>query len=177
MSRLSMARNRTDAKLRYAGVHLMELQNTERRGGDFDVAHQDSFLFHLLGVRDGLLQEINLFHSCGIPIEKVKRWRIERALKDSQSTSPAFDALIALEDDPSSWLHCAAEMRDYAMHRRDVNRTYYKGGANDGAVHLHDTRIGQEIKVDYVDLFGEWLDNMKKLVEDLRSKMPGAENG
>lgn len=177
MTRYNMARERTSAKLRYAGVHLTELKQIQRRGDDFDMAHQESFLFHLFGVRDSLLQEINIIHSCQVPIEKVNRWRIEKALTDSESSCPAFDALRMLEDDPSSWLSCAAEMRHHSAHRKNVSRTYYKGGANDGAVHLHDTRIGREIRVDFVELFTEWLEKMQQLVEDLRAKMPGAENG
>jgi len=171
-----MARNRTEAKLRYAGVHLTELVGTRRAGSDFDVAHQESFLFHLFGVRDSLLQEINIAHSCEIPIEKVSRPRIEKALNACESSSPALDEIRVLEDDPDSWLSCAAEMRHHSAHRTDVSRTYYKGGANNGAVHLHDVRIGQEINVDFVDLFGQWLDNMGQLVERVRSKMPGAED-
>jgi len=171
-----MARNRTDSKLRYAAVHLAELAETERRGADFDVAHQESFLFHLLGAQDGLLQEINVVHLNG-QIEKVTYMGIEKAVADCESACPAFVTLKALRDDKDSWLSRAIRMRNWSTHRRSVPRTYYKGGADDGAVHLHDTRNGQEIKVDYVDLFEEWLDNMKKLVEDLRVKMMGANNG
>ena len=42
---------RTGAKLRYAGVHLDELEAMpSRRGDNFERAHQESFLYHLLGV-------------------------------------------------------------------------------------------------------------------------------
>jgi hypothetical protein len=150
MSDLNAARERTDAKLRYADVHITELKLIRRDGSDFDAAHQESFLFHLFGVRDALLQEINIFHSCGLAIEKVTRRQLENVFTNTGLTSPALDALIELEDDPNSWLSGAAEMRHQSTHRRSVPRTYYKGGADDGAVHLHDTRIGQEIKVDYV---------------------------
>lgn len=172
-----MARNRTDVKLRFAGVHLSELKATRRDDYIFDMAHHESFLFHLLGVQDGLLHEINLFHSCGIPIERVNRWRIKKALDDSGSNSPALDALIMLEDDSSRWLNRAAEMRKWSTHRRDVPRAYVRRAAGDVSAYLHDTLLGREIEVDSVDLFAQWLSNMKQLVEELRSKMPGAENG
>lgn len=171
-----MARNRTDAKLRYAAVHLAELAQTERRGGDFDVAHQESFLFHLLGVQDGLLQEINVVYLNG-QIERVMYQGIKEALAARESACPAFATLKELRDDKDSWLSRAVEMRNWSTHRRDVCRTYYKGGEDDGAVHLHDMRKGQEIKTDFVELFGKWLEKIQALVKELRDKMPGAENG
>ena len=164
-------------KLLFAGVHLTELEATQRDDYVFDMAHHESFLFHLVGVKDGLLQEINLFHSCGIPIEKMNRQRIEKALKASQSTSPAFDALTSLEDDPCSWLYRAVEMRNWSTHRRDVPRTYVRGAEGDISVYLHDTRMGRETEEDSVELFSQWVEKMRTLVEDLRVMMPGAENG
>lgn len=49
---LQNLRARADAKLRYAEIHLDELKAIDRLGGsEFDRAHQESFLFHLLGPR------------------------------------------------------------------------------------------------------------------------------
>ena len=45
--------DRTAAKLRYAKVHLDELAALKSLcGDDFDRAHQESYLFHLLGAHD-----------------------------------------------------------------------------------------------------------------------------
>jgi len=176
MSDLNAARERTDAKLRYARVHLTELKMIPRRGSDFDTAHQESFLFHLFGVRDTLLQEINIFHSCGLPIEKVTRRQLENVFRNAGLTSPALDALIELEDDPNSWLSGAAEMRHQSTHRKNVPRLYHLVGDNDGKVFLTDTRKGERIEKDFVALFDEWLKEMQDLVEGLHAKMPGAEN-
>jgi len=168
MTKLNAAQERTDAKLRYAGVHLKELKLIPRGGSDFDKAHQESFLFHLFGVRDALLQEMNCFHSCGLPIDKVSRWRLEQALKDTGTSSPALDALAQLEDDPQSWLSCASEMRHHSTHRKNVGRVYYLGCED---VHLKDTRTNQEIQRDFVELFSDWLSEMEKLVKQLRGMM------
>jgi len=176
MTNLNVARERTDAKLRYARVHLTELKMTPRRGSDFDTAHQESFLFHLFGVRDALLQEINIFHSCGLPIEKVTRRQLENVFRNTESPSPALDALIKIEDDPNSWLSAAAEMRHQSTHRRNVPRLYHLGGDNDGKVFLTDTRKGERIEKDFVVLFDEWLKEMQNVVKDLHAKMPGGEN-
>jgi len=168
MTKLNAAIERTDAKLRYAGVHLKELQVIRRGGSDFDKAHQESFLFHLFGVRDALLQEMNFFHSCGLPIEKVSRWNLEQALKASGKSSPALDALVQLEDDPQSWLSCLSDMRHHSTHRKNVGRVYYLGRDE---TFLKDTRNNQEIPQDFVLLFHDWYSAMEKLMAHLRTLM------
>jgi hypothetical protein len=58
---------RTDAKLRYAKIHLDELAALPiRNGGDFDRAHQESFLFHLFGARDAFLAELNHYYAIAV---------------------------------------------------------------------------------------------------------------
>jgi hypothetical protein len=179
MTELDTGRERTDAKLRYAALHLDELKKGGRgRGGsDFDKAHQESYLFQLLGVRDALLQEISIYHSCGLSMGKVSRRSLKKALKDAGASSPALDALVALENDLDSWISCASEMRHRSTHRTHVPRTYHVGGKHDAEIFLTDTRKGQTIEQDYLAVFEIWFGEMKKLVQDLRSRMPGVENG
>jgi len=163
------AQDRTDAKLRYAAVHLDELRNTERRGGDFERAHQESFLFHLFGARDAFLQELNLFHECGLPLEEVTRGKLAKAVQDGRKHSEALEKLIELEKDQTSWLSCAKEMRDHSTHRHSVPRVYHVGGERYGEVFLTDTRSGVAVEHDYLALFEEWHGNMMTLIQDLRS--------
>lgn len=183
MSRLSMARNRTDAKLRFAGVHLSELNASRRDDCDFDMAHQESFLFHLFGIRDSLLQEISQFHSSGLAMDQVRKADLKARLAKLGITSPALKILDEQEEprDSMKWLAVAGRMRHYLTHCRDIPRTYYssKQKGNNVCVRLLDPQSGQEIKggADIVDQFDEWLRKMKQLVGDLRAKMPGAENG
>ena len=55
---------RSNAKLRYAAVHLDELKSIEQLGGDdYDRAHQESFLYHLMGAKDAFLIELNTYYS------------------------------------------------------------------------------------------------------------------
>ncbi len=59
---------RTNAKLRYARVHLDELKaQGPPNGGDFDHAHQKSFLFHLLGTADAFLAELCHYYRVVVP--------------------------------------------------------------------------------------------------------------
>ena len=64
--------SRTDAKLKYAQVHLDLLRELGGNGGaDFDRAIEESILFHLLGAKEAFLIEINAYYNCGVPAEAV----------------------------------------------------------------------------------------------------------
>jgi hypothetical protein len=165
---LDAARSRTDAKLRYAAVHLDELRRIERRGDEFDRAHQESFLFHLHGTRDAFLQELNVYYGCGLPLNEVTRGKLDKALQDTGKRSRALDHLVSLESDPNSWINCAKEMRDHSTHRHSVPRLYHVGGERDGEVFLTDTRSGKPVEEDYLKLFETWLVSMTELTEELR---------
>ena len=165
------AQSRTDAKLRYAEVHLGELHTAERRGDDFDRAHQESFLFHLLGVRDAFLQELNIHHGCGLEIKSVNRRRIEQVLINKGTRSAALEGLSTIENDQDSWLAHATEMRNHSTHRNSIPRVYHQGGENHGGVHLTDTRSGNVLEKDYVRIFEQWVEEMRDLIQRLRNEI------
>jgi len=88
---------RTDAKLRYAKVHLDELAALPAHGGDdFDRAHQESFLFHLYGTRDAFLIELNHYYGLGLPIESLTPGKLREALKLRGIQSPELSELFIL---------------------------------------------------------------------------------
>jgi hypothetical protein len=210
MSKLNAARERTDAKLRYSAIHLDELKRyrgTARAdGSDWERAHQESLLFHLFGVRDALLQEINLFHECALPLRDVGKRRLGKRLAEMGMESRAFRTLTRLEGMQSSWISIAGRMRHAFAHKKAVPLKFHVGGEEDGHVHLRDPRI-DELKqrldsmgadapetledalartewrairiaseTDCLALFAQWHEKAAKLVTHLRSKMPGAEN-
>lgn len=181
MTKLNAAIERTDAKLRYADVLLFEMAAKRlidpAQGTDWARAHQEGFLFHLLGVRDALLQELNLFHGCGLAIDQVRKADLAAKLEKQDSTSPALDLLNTLESDQTSWLSIASRMRHHSMHRRNVPRQFFVGGASHDLEFLMDPLAGDPIETDYMELFKQWRDEMRQLVQDMRAKMPGDENG
>ena len=127
--------DRTDAKLRYAAVHLDELSAMpSRRGDDFDRAHQESFLYHLLGVGDAFLAELNAYYEGGLPGTGVTPGKLREALGQKNRSSPEIGELFGLEKDPGSWLDQAKEMRDHSTHVAGVPRTFHVGGEDDGVV-------------------------------------------
>lgn len=181
MSKLNAARERTDAKLRYADVHLVELEKgrllDSEQGTDWEQAHQESFLFHLFGVKDALLQEINLFHVCDLPMRRVSIGSISQKLVKSGSESRALRTLMKLEGMKSTWISAARRFRNVLMHQKNIPTTYHWGGENHRKVFLEDLLTRKLIETDYRDLFKQWHGKATKLVKNLRDKMPGAENG
>jgi len=180
MSELHAARERTEAKAKYAAVHLAELRTfraVERaQGTNWERAHQESFLYHLLGVRDALLQEINLFHACGIQMDQVRKQDLSARLASQGKTAPGLDIVTALEDDPKSWLSMAGRLRHFSTHQKNVPQQYFVGGDRHDSIFLKDPLDGALIEKDYGELFSDWLRRMNELVVDVRAKMPGAEN-
>ena len=162
------ARSRTDSKLRYAGVHLEELQSVRRGGDDFDRAHQESFLFHLIGVRDAFLQELNIYHECNLALDRVHIESLTKALKGSGKRSQAIETLTRLEADSSSWFSRAKEMRDHSTHRHSVPRVYHIGGERHGQVFLTNTSNGAPVETDFILLFERWKNEMASLISEMR---------
>lgn len=170
MSAVKTAQDRTDAKIRYARIHLRELLAYAPKGSgdDFERSHQESFLYHLFGVRDAFLQELNLYYGCGLEIHEVNVLRLRGALKAKDLTSPELDEIARSEKDEASWLHDAKEMRDHSTHRHSVPRVLFAGGQENGQVHLKIPRSGRTLREDYGDLFEHWCNEMEGLLIRLR---------
>jgi len=181
MSRLNAAQERTNAKLKYAAIHLDDLRLRRAlcgpQVGNWERAHQESFLFHLLGVRDALLQEINLYHGCGLKMKNVSIARISQRLVRNGAVSKALRTLMRMEGMKSSWLSVAKRLRNTSTHQRNVPRQLVVDGANNDPQFFCDPLTGKWIEIDCIELFSHWHAKATKLVKNLRDKMPGAENG
>ena len=168
-ARINRARARTDEKLSYARVHLVELLNYPgRRGDGYEHAHQESFLFHFLGARDAFLAELNLYYKAGLASDGVSMGKIRNALKRRGVQCSELKELYELEQDSNSWLAHAKEFRDHSMHVHGVSRTYHRGGVTDGQVWLRHPKTNEAIPRDYLLEFSGWFDNMAKLLTKLR---------
>lgn len=166
---IKSTQSRTDAKLRYAAVHLEELQTTHIGGNDFDIAHQESFLFQLLGVIDAFLQEINVYYQCGLSLKEVRRVTLKKKLKELGRNCPEFDEIRSLEQSEASWLGIAKEMRDHSTHRHHVPRSYHLGGEHHRKIFLRNPRTGENVEKDLIELFREWYSETEHLIIRLRS--------
>ena len=164
--------DRTAAKLAYARVHLEELKDHRARGsGDtFERAHQESFLFHLVGVRDAFLQELNVFYGCDLDPQKVTTRNLGERLSAAENRSPELEELLEIESNSKSWLSVAKEMRNHTAHRQSIPRIFYVGGVDDGIVHLKNPKDGETIEMDVPDAFDLWLSKMEELIVRLRRR-------
>lgn len=170
--------NRTDSKLRYAGVHLDELKAmSSRRGDDFDRAHQESFLYHLLGVRDAFLAELNAYYETGLPGYGVTLGKLRDVLAQKNQSRFEVGELYMLETDPGSWLHMAKDMRDHSTHVAGVPRTFHVGGEDDGVVWLLNPRTNKTLERDFVLEFQTWHASMAELIQRLRASAMGNTRG
>ena len=134
--------DRTDAKLRYAEIHLDELKNHEPLGGDdFDRAHQESFLFHLLGAIDAFLFELKESYDLNFDLNEISFPRLKKQLKKLQINIPEIDTILALRNDNESWLFDATCMRNYSTHVSSLSRSFHIGGTNHQKVWLKNIRI------------------------------------
>ncbi|HKI54014.1 MAG TPA: hypothetical protein VJ987_07795 [Anaerolineales bacterium] len=167
---LDNLRSRTDAKIRYAQVHLEELKEKGILGGDdFDRAHQESFLYHLLGAKETFLIELNVYYSGGLANKYLTAGKLRDALKVKGIVSNELVELYLLERDENSWLFHAKEMRDYSTHVSYVKRKYHLGGQADRQVWLRNPKTDKNVERHFVDEFEDWLVSMKEMLERLRN--------
>jgi hypothetical protein len=160
--------SRTEAKLRYADVHLKELIPMPHVGNDFERAHQESFLFHLFGALDSFLAELNTYYGFQLLPEKVTYNNIKIAIKKQNKSCPEIAALDILKDDEKCWLFHAKKMRDHSTHILGVPRTFHQGGPEHGKVFLRNPKTGENIEEHYVEAFKNWLSKMEVLLQKLR---------
>ncbi|MFA5922227.1 MAG: DUF6586 family protein [Methylococcaceae bacterium] len=167
---LQNLRARADAKLSFAEIHLGELKAMGTLGGSaFDRAHQESFLFHLLGAKEAFLIELNTYYCGGLPVSDLTSGKLRAALKGQGKASSELAELYTLENDESSWLFHAKEMRDHSTHVSGVGRAFHMGGPANGQVWLRNPKTGHHIERHFVDEFDDWVLNMRSILERLRA--------
>lgn len=137
-------------------------------GGEFDQAHQESFLFHLFGARDGFLAELNEYYQAGLPNDGLTPGKVWRALASKSISSAELREIRLLEQDRTSWYSQAKLMRDHSSHVQGVRRSYHLGGADHRKVKLKNPETGQEADDHFVDMFAFWLTSMAALIARLR---------
>lgn len=162
-------RARTDAKLRYAQIHLDLLRERGGNGGaDFDRGIEESILFHLLGAKDAFLIELNAYYGCGLPPAAVTPGNLRKVFVARGAKCAELADLYQLENEPESWLANAKQMRDHSTHDGGVPRAFHLGGKNDGKVFLRNPATGSHVEEHSLDALAKWVGNMHELLEKLR---------
>lgn len=160
---------RTDAKIRYAEIHLEELEALGHPdGSEFDRAHQEAFLLHLLGTRDAFVAELNAYYGANLPVDGLSPGKLRDALAKDGKRSNELAELFTLERNDASWFSIAKSMRDHTNHVGGVARAYYLGGPDHRKVKLRHPKTGVTIEEHFLDTFKGWVRNMRALVNRLR---------
>ena len=166
---LNVFRERTESKIRFAQVHLDELEQIEIIGGsDFDRAHQESFLYHLIGAKESFLQELNIIYGANLSTENLTIGKLRDYMKNNGKKFGELSEIYKLENKKGSWLFIAKEMRDHSTHIENLKRSYHLGGKFHKKVHLKHPKNQLTIEKHFPELFSEWITNMSNLIEDLR---------
>jgi hypothetical protein len=164
---------RTDAKLRYARIHLEELKaQLSIRGDDFERSHQEAFLAQLFGAYAALLQELNIDLDCNLASDDVTLGKMCRALECRGCTSPQLVELYELEINAASWFSQAKCMRNHTTHVGGIPLAFYVkiGGEEDRPrpTSLLDPRNREELPGDATDVLASWLSEMESLIRRVR---------
>jgi hypothetical protein len=166
---INIKQERTDAKLRYAALHLDELKSNDTAGGnDFERAHQESFLFHLVGVKEAFLFELNLYYRLRVSDSQISLGNMHKALNEAELESPELAEIYNLENDNESWLYHAKSIRDHSMHISNVARHFHLGGESHRKVFLSNPKTGKVIERHINEEFEHWLTSMNELISRLR---------
>jgi hypothetical protein len=161
---------RTDAKVRYAKLHLKELRdcNIPGQGHDFERAHQEAFFAQLFGAYASLFQELNEDLGCGLKPESVSLGQMRNAMKAKGAVDPKLTELYKLEQDETTWLSQAKVMRDHSTHIGAIPHVFYVGGENHGQTSLKLPTKLTNVPGHYLDNFEKWVAEMESLIARMR---------
>lgn len=170
---------RTDAKLRYARLHLDELRiySDDGGGGDWEKAHEESVLFHLVGAKDAFLQEINSMHRLGLDPMKVNEKSLAKALKQRVGNSVSLVHLEGLSEDPGSCYSQMVAMHEFGNTRHPASRlTKSNAGTTQSAPDAGYANNpapgngGRTTQIESLILLEKFFDRMEELVNEFRNE-------
>ena len=160
---------RTDAKLRYAKLHIQELRDCSipGQGHDFERAHLEAFFAQLFGAYASLLQELNEDLGCSLKPSAVSLGKLREAMKTKGPVNPKLTQLHQMDRDATSWFAKAKCMRDHVTHIGGIPMVFNEGGPKHGVVELRDPKTLQVLG-SYFLLFESWVNEMQRVVAAMR---------
>lgn len=161
---------RTDAKIRYARLHVKELRECDApgQGHDFERSHQEAFFAQLFGAYASLFQELNEDLGCRLNPESVTLGGMRSAMKAKGDVSLKLTELYTMERDPSCWLSLAKAMRDHITHLGNIPLIFFEGGQNHGEQWFRHPKTLVPIPGDYVGHLEVWVNEMEALIACIR---------
>jgi len=168
--------DRTDRKLLFAELTLNEIMNSQQFGSadDFERAHEESYFYHIVGVKDSFLQEINEAYKLGLPQNKVKERALAEQLNANNLHSTELDEIINLKSDSASWLAIAIRLRNQGTHRTNIPRLFNEvvDSKTSSTRYFIDPMTKQPLKTDIPTFMKQCLNETKALVNRLRTTLP-----
>ncbi len=163
--------DRTTQKLQFSRLYLDERLKCKNSGSIPERAHEESFLYHLIGAKDSLLQEINYALGLEVPEHLVKERTLRAALDQSGRSCKALDEIETLKNTESNWMNLAIRFRNQGTHRTDIPRGFYRG-ADKEAVFLIDPYTKKAMGQTITEFLSDCFEKMVELIPRLRATLP-----
>jgi hypothetical protein len=163
--KISPLKEYTESKLRYSQLYLDELKNTKISGSESEKAHQESFLFHLNGVVDAFLAELNEIYSLGIKSKKLSIEALKNAKYDSKKQGKEGKRLSKLMG-KKNWL---GELKEFNPTITPALKKAKKTKGNDKAEAASLVEQVSPLPSNpLLERYEEWQAKMRKLISELR---------
>ena len=164
--------SRTTQKLEFAELYLQERLKCANTGDTQERAHEETFLYHLIGAKDSFLQEINHALDLGVPEDRVNEKNLRIVLDRSGRRCLALDEIESLENTESSWLNLARWFRHQGTHRANIGRFVYASTVRSRADVFKNPHSGQPMGQDIPEFLSHCFDQMVELILRLRASLP-----
>jgi len=136
-------------------------------------------LFHLIGAKDSFLQEVNVAYRLGLEEHLVCERTLRKALRAKGVCSPALAEITRLEKPkPSNWLAVAIALRNQGTHRHRAKRHFVRVIGQPSASRnylMNPLAEGELVDPEIPEFMRQCLDNMRRLLEELRTMLPDAD--
>ena len=163
--------DRTTQKLQFSRLYLDERLKCENRGSIPERAHEESFLYHLIGVKDSFLQEVNYALALEVPEHLVKEKSLRAVLKRTGQPCQALDEIETLRGEKGSWMNLAIWFRNLGTHQTHIPRGFHRGGTRE-AVFLTNPYTREEMPQTITEFLADCFDKMVELIPRLRATLP-----
>lgn len=157
--------------MQFAEIYLNERKNCDDSGSISERAHEESFLFHLVGAKDSFLQEINYALALGLPERGVTEENLRTTLNKQGKNCQALDEIEKHKNDEGNWLNLAIWFRNQGTHRANIRRLFRRGGVEE-SVSFTDPYTEQPMNQTITEFLSDCFEKMVELIPRLRTTLP-----
>lgn len=165
---------RTAQKLEFAELYLKLRLACANNGDLAERAHEECFLYNLIGAKDSFLQEINHALRLGLPENRVNEKNLREALDNAGKECAALGRIEAVQAEKGGWLDLATWFRNQGTHRSHIRHGFFldAGGSEDMPPVFLDPYTGEAMSQNIPQFLSDCFSQMVKLITDLRGALP-----